>query len=57
VKGPARHTYNGKAENVRDVAFNPTFYYEFVAGFENGVIQVNNESYAKEGMRSSYFGR
>ncbi|KAI9143812.1 WD40-repeat-containing domain protein, partial [Paraphysoderma sedebokerense] len=39
AKNFARHTFEGKAESVRDVQFSPTFAYEFAAAFENGTIQ------------------
>ncbi|KAJ3278344.1 WD repeat-containing protein 24, partial [Borealophlyctis nickersoniae] len=35
----ARHTFEGKAESVRDVQFSPTNQFEFAAAFENGNIQ------------------
>ncbi|KAJ3041244.1 WD repeat-containing protein 24, partial [Rhizophlyctis rosea] len=36
---PARHTFEGKAESVRDVRFSPTNAFEFAAAFENGNLQ------------------
>ncbi|RUS21711.1 LOW QUALITY PROTEIN: hypothetical protein BC937DRAFT_91739 [Endogone sp. FLAS-F59071] len=35
----ARNTFEGKSDNVRDVQFNPLYFYEFAAAFENGTIQ------------------
>ncbi|ORZ34773.1 WD40-repeat-containing domain protein [Catenaria anguillulae PL171] len=42
TKGPARHTFECKAEAARDVQFNPSpgAAHEFVAAFENGTVQV-----------------
>ncbi|KAH6567073.1 hypothetical protein BASA62_006308 [Batrachochytrium salamandrivorans] len=39
VKGTARHTFEGRAESVRDVQFIPTGAFEFAAAFENGSVQ------------------
>ncbi|RKO86430.1 WD40-repeat-containing domain protein, partial [Blyttiomyces helicus] len=39
AKNVARHTFEGKAESVRDVQFSPGNPFEFAAAFENGNIQ------------------
>ncbi|OAJ44925.1 hypothetical protein BDEG_28105 [Batrachochytrium dendrobatidis JEL423] len=39
IKGVARHTFDGRAESVRDVQFVPTGVFEFAAAFENGSVQ------------------
>lgn len=36
----ARITFDGKAEAVRDVKFNPVNPYWFAAAFDNGAVQV-----------------
>ncbi|KAJ3096524.1 SEA (Seh1-associated) complex subunit [Phlyctochytrium bullatum] len=39
TKHPCRATFEGRAEGVRDVQFNPVRPNEFIAAFENGSIQ------------------
>ncbi|KAJ3225196.1 WD repeat-containing protein 24 [Clydaea vesicula] len=39
TKSIAKHTFEGKAESVRDIQFSPTGNFEFAAAFENGSIQ------------------
>lgn len=40
TRSKARHTFDGKAESVRDVQFNPASIYEFAAVFDNGSLQT-----------------
>ena len=39
TKSTARHTFDGKAEAVRDIKFSPINGYEFASAFENGTLQ------------------
>ncbi|KAJ3415795.1 hypothetical protein HDV05_004067 [Chytridiales sp. JEL 0842] len=58
TKGAAKATFDGKAENVRDVQFSPTSPYEFIAAFENGNIQKWDIRRPSEAERrwSAHFG-
>ncbi|KAI9222228.1 hypothetical protein BC828DRAFT_378906 [Blastocladiella britannica] len=40
TKSTATHSFDGKAESVRDCQFSPTNPNEFAAAFENGIVQV-----------------
>lgn len=33
--------FNGRSDSVRDIQFNPHHYFQFIAAFDNGNVQVN----------------